>query len=189
MFFYMPAKVYCENNCVHAHARELASFGKKALIVTGKSSAFKNGSIADVQAALSDHGVECSVFNEVEENPSVETVMRGRDKGLADGADFVIGIGGGSPIAALSRTRFLSSASLRPAEQAPKSRQSPSCPAPACAPRVPSPTRFSRSFRSLTANICSPLPEESLSTHPSTPSPICMRAISIPKRPTAAACV
>ena len=73
MFFYMPAKVYCENNCVHAHARELASFGKKALIVTGKSSAFKNGSIADVQAALSDHGVECSVFNEVEENPSVET--------------------------------------------------------------------------------------------------------------------
>ena len=83
MFFYMPAKVYCENNCVRAHAKELASFGKKALIVTGKSSAFKNGSIADVQAALSDHGVECAVFNEVEENPSVETVMKGREKGLA----------------------------------------------------------------------------------------------------------
>ena len=98
MFFYMPAKVYCANNCVRAHAKELASFGKKALIVTGKSSAFKNGSIADVQAALSDHGVECAVFNEVEENPSVETVMKGRDRGLAEGADFVIGIGGGSPM-------------------------------------------------------------------------------------------
>ena len=75
MFFYMPAKVYCENNCVRSHAKELASFGKKALIVTGKNSAFKNGSIADVQAALSGYGVDCAIFNEVEENPSVETVM------------------------------------------------------------------------------------------------------------------
>ena len=54
MFFYMPAKVYCENNCVRAHAKELASFGKKALIVTGRSSAFKNGSIADVQAEMAE---------------------------------------------------------------------------------------------------------------------------------------
>ena len=98
MFFYMPAKVYCENNCVRAHAKELASFGKKALIVTGRSSAFKNGSIADVQAALADYNVDCCVFNEVEENPSVETVMKGRDRGLAEGVDFVIGIGGGSPM-------------------------------------------------------------------------------------------
>ena len=98
MFFYMPAKVYCENNCVRAHAGELAALGKKALIVTGRSSAFKNGSIADVQAALDMHGTEYTVFNEVEENPSVETVMRGRDRGLSEGADFVIGIGGGSPM-------------------------------------------------------------------------------------------
>jgi alcohol dehydrogenase len=34
----------------------------------------------------------------VEENPSVETVMKGRDLGLSRGADFVIGIGGGSPM-------------------------------------------------------------------------------------------
>ena len=98
MFFYMPVKVYCENNCVRAHAKELASFGKKALIVTGRSSAFKNGSIADVESALSEHGVEWTIFNEVEENPSVETVMKGRDLGLSRGADFVIGIGGGSPM-------------------------------------------------------------------------------------------
>ena len=98
MFFYMPAKVYSENNCVRAHAKELASFGKKALIVTGRSSAFKNGSAADVEAALSEYGVEWAFFNEIEENPSVETVMKGRDKGLAEGVDFVIGIGGGSPM-------------------------------------------------------------------------------------------
>lgn len=98
MYFYMPAKVYCENNCVRKHAKELASFGKKALIVTGKHSAFQNGSIADVQVALDDHGVASAVFNEVEENPSVDTVMKGRDRGIAEEADFVIGIGGGSPM-------------------------------------------------------------------------------------------
>lgn len=98
MYFYMPTKVYCENNCVRAHAKELAAFGKKALIVTGRSSAFKNGAINDVEAALSTNDVEWAVFNEVEENPSVETVMRGRDRGLSEGVDFVIGIGGGSPM-------------------------------------------------------------------------------------------
>ena len=98
MYFYIPVKIYCENNCVRAHAKDLAAFGKKALIVTGKKSAFKNGSIDDVEEALSMCGTEWSIFNEVEENPSVETIMKGRDAGLAAGADFVIGIGGGSPM-------------------------------------------------------------------------------------------
>ena len=98
MYFHIPAKVYCETNCVRAHAKELASFGKKALLVTGRNSAFQNGSIRDVQDALSSQGVEYAIFNEVEENPSVETVMKGRERGLSEGADFVIGIGGGSPM-------------------------------------------------------------------------------------------
>ena len=54
MNFYMPVKVYCEKDCDRARAQELASFGRKALIVTGKSSAFKNGSMDDVQAALAE---------------------------------------------------------------------------------------------------------------------------------------
>lgn len=98
MFFYMPAKVYVEENCVAAHAGEMASLGAKALIVTGRRSAVLNGSLADVQAALSAHGTGWTVFNEVEENPSVETVMRARDQGIREKADFVIGIGGGSPM-------------------------------------------------------------------------------------------
>ena len=53
---------------------------------------------ADVETALSEYGVEWAFFNEIEENPSVETVMKGRDRGLAEGVDFVIGIGGGSPM-------------------------------------------------------------------------------------------
>ena len=98
MKFYMPTKVYNELDCVTKHSAELAALGTKALIVTGRSSSKKNGSLDDVITALETHRISYAVFNEVEENPSVETVMKARDLGLSSGADFVIGIGGGSPL-------------------------------------------------------------------------------------------
>lgn len=98
MLLFMPTKVYSENNCVKNHGKELASYGKKAMIVTGKHSAEANGSLADVIAALEAEKTEYVHFNEIEENPSVETVMRARAFGLEQKVDFVIGIGGGSPL-------------------------------------------------------------------------------------------
>ena len=98
MNFYMPVKVYAEENCVMSHSAELASLGSRALIVTGKSSAKKCGAFADVTLALDAHSVTWVEFAQVEENPSVETVMRARDLGCAEKVDFVIGIGGGSPM-------------------------------------------------------------------------------------------
>ena len=44
MKFYMPVKVYDEKECVKNHAGELKALGKRALIVTGRGSSFKNGS-------------------------------------------------------------------------------------------------------------------------------------------------
>lgn len=96
MQFYMPVKVYEEENCVINHKKELAQCGKKALIMTGKHSAKKNGALADVCTALEAEGISWILFDEVEENPSVETVMRARETGWSGQADFVIGIGGGS---------------------------------------------------------------------------------------------
>ena len=98
MNFYMPAKVYSEKNCVMNHAAELAALGTRALIVTGKSSARRCGAFADVTEALEKYGVSWVEFAEVEENPSVETIMRARKVGCKVEADFVIGIGGGSPM-------------------------------------------------------------------------------------------
>ena len=98
MNFYMPAKVYSEKNCVMNHAAELAALGTRALIVTGKSSARRCGAFADVTQALEKYGVSWVEFAEVEENPSVETIMRARKVGCKVEADFVIGIGGGSPM-------------------------------------------------------------------------------------------
>ena len=45
MLFYMPTKVYSEPGCVEKHAKELASFGKRAMIVTGRNSARKCGAL------------------------------------------------------------------------------------------------------------------------------------------------
>ena len=97
MFFYIPTKIYSETGCVKKYAQEWTGLGRKALIVTGKSSE-RNGALQDVQEALKANGKEFCVFNRIEENPSMETVMELRDYGLEEGADFVVGIGGGSPM-------------------------------------------------------------------------------------------
>jgi len=76
----------------------LCLLGTKALIVTGKTSAEKNGSLQDVKNILSQNGIGWVHFNEVEENPSVETIIAAAKYGIENDVDFVIGIGGGSPM-------------------------------------------------------------------------------------------
>lgn len=98
MMFYMPTKVYSEENCVKNHARELGALGKKAMIVTGRHSAKKCGALEDVLAALEAQNIGYVLFDRVEENPSIETVMAARELALGEKVDFFIGIGGGSPM-------------------------------------------------------------------------------------------
>ena len=107
MSFYMPTRIYDEPDCVRSHGKALAAFGHKALIVTGRSSAAKCGALDDVTAALTEQGVQYCLFSEVEENPSVETVVKGALYGQSEEADFVIGIGGGSPMDASKAIAFL----------------------------------------------------------------------------------
>lgn len=97
MYFYLPTKIYSERDCVKKYADKWSALGKKALIVTGRSSAH-NGSLADVTSALEERGIPYCIFDKTEENPSIEMVMEVRDLGLKEGVDFVIGIGGGSPM-------------------------------------------------------------------------------------------
>lgn len=98
MTYYMPTRVFEESGCVAAHAAELAALGTKAMLVTGRRSAKINGSEADVVAALESRGIAHALFDEVEENPSIETILKARDVAVAEGCDFFIGIGGGSPM-------------------------------------------------------------------------------------------
>ena len=107
MKFYMPVRVYDEQECVALHGEELASLGTKALIVTGKKSAQRSGALNDVCTVLMMYGTPWYVFSGVEENPSVETVRKAACAGRAEHCDFVIGIGGGSPMDAAKAAAFL----------------------------------------------------------------------------------
>ena len=98
MLFYMPTKVYSEPGCVEKHRKEMAALGSKAMIVTGRHSAKKTGALQDVTQALEAEGRSYVIFDQVEENPSMETVMQARAIAIEAGVDFFIGIGGGSPM-------------------------------------------------------------------------------------------
>lgn len=98
MNFYMPTKIYSSHDCVKNHGTELASLGTKALIVTGKHSSRSNGSLSDVIDALKLANRPYCLFDEIEENPSVELIVRAAAFGKKEHADFIIGIGGGSPL-------------------------------------------------------------------------------------------
>lgn len=98
MFFKIPTLVYFEDDCLKNHQEELAAFGKTCLIVTGKRGSRMNGSLADLTEVLENNKIVYHIFDEVEENPSLQTVnkayLRYRDKDIS----FVIGLGGGSPM-------------------------------------------------------------------------------------------
>ena len=98
MYLFMPTLVYSEKSCVKNHFREITLTGKKAMIVTGKHSSRKNGSLDDVSAVLNQENIPYIIFDDIEENPSVETVMKARELAVNKNVDFIIGIGGGSPL-------------------------------------------------------------------------------------------
>jgi len=107
MRFYVPTDIYVEKDCVKKHAKELLAVGKRALIVTGHSSAKLNGSLNDVTEVLNAGGVAYQIFNEVEENPSTDTVGKGAQIAREFSAEFIIGIGGGSAIDAAKAMAIL----------------------------------------------------------------------------------
>lgn len=95
---YVNSKVISGKNCVVEYASMLDALGKKCLIVTGKSGARKSGALEDVCDALNSRGIEYDVFNEIGENPLVSSVIEGGRIARKMKADFIIGIGGGSPL-------------------------------------------------------------------------------------------
>lgn len=96
--YQMPTKIIAGENCVIDNSSVFSKYGKKALIVTGRKSATLNGSEADVKAALKKEGIDCLVFNEVMSNPTIACVYEGAEVAKKNKVDFIIAIGGGSPM-------------------------------------------------------------------------------------------
>ncbi len=71
-------------------------YGKKALIVTGRSSTKKSGLLDLTILKLGEVGVAVEVFDKVEQNPLTVTAEEGAKMALDTQCDMIIGLGGGS---------------------------------------------------------------------------------------------
>lgn len=72
--------------------------GKKAMLVLGGGSMRRFGFVDKVVANLKVAGIEVELFENVEPDPSVETVMKGAEAMRKFEPDWIISMGGGSPI-------------------------------------------------------------------------------------------
>ncbi|WP_027626674.1 iron-containing alcohol dehydrogenase [Clostridium lundense] len=72
--------------------------GKKAVIVIGGGSMKRFGFLDRVEAYLKEAGIETKLIEGVEPDPSVETVMNGAQVMREFEPDWIVSIGGGSPI-------------------------------------------------------------------------------------------
>ena len=72
--------------------------GKKAFVVTGGGSMKRFGFLGKTLEFLREAGMETHVFEGVESDPSVETVRRGAEEMKIFCPDWIVAIGGGSPI-------------------------------------------------------------------------------------------
>ncbi len=72
--------------------------GKKAILVLGGGSMKRFGFVDKVLSYLKEAGIETTLFENVEPDPSVETVMKGAAAMREFNPDWIIAMGGGSPI-------------------------------------------------------------------------------------------
>lgn len=93
---FMPAKIISGKGCVRKNAAVFAAFGSACLIVTSCTAAAKSGALADCETALAEAGVRFCVFSGIESNPQTRTCLAAGAAARETGADFIVGIGGGS---------------------------------------------------------------------------------------------
>ena len=93
--FTLPRDLYHGKGAMEA----LKTFkGKKAMICVGGGSMKKFGFLDKAIAYLKEAGMEVELFEGIEPDPSVETVMRGAEAMRKFEPDWIVAMGGGSPI-------------------------------------------------------------------------------------------
>ena len=98
MSFFVPVNIITKKGCVRNSADILKKAGKSCLVVTGKSSAKRSGALDDLIAILSEAEIAYSVFDGIEQNPSYTSCLAAAMMARSIGAEFIVGIGGGSPL-------------------------------------------------------------------------------------------
>ena len=93
--FTLPRDIYHGKGCLE----ELKNLkGKRAILVVGGGSMKRQGFLDKAVNYLKEAGMEVQLFEGVEPDPSVETVMKGAEAMRAFEPDWIVAMGGGSPI-------------------------------------------------------------------------------------------
>ncbi len=107
MNVFMPTRLVTGRGCVAAAGDELEKVGKSCLVLTGRHSAKACGALDDVTAVLDGKGIRWILFDGIGQNPRLTDCMDAAKMAADFGAEFIIGIGGGSPLDAAKGTAIL----------------------------------------------------------------------------------
>lgn len=95
--FLLPGRIISGQNAVKSAVSHIAGLGRCALIVTGKTVVTLKP-FQSLIKELEDAGVQYRIFTGITGEPTDVMIKEGLEEYRAGGCDFLIGIGGGSPI-------------------------------------------------------------------------------------------
>ena len=96
--FLLPRKIVFGCGSLARLGQEVASVGRKALLVTGRSAMRKSGALSVAAGSLEKAGVAICHFNGATPDPTVGEADAARDLARREGCDVVVGLGGGSAL-------------------------------------------------------------------------------------------
>lgn len=95
--FIVPGQMITGSGALTMAAAVLGQLGKKAMIVTDKVM-IQLGNCEKVEAVLKDQGVAYTVYSEITGEPTDVMIENGLKQYKEEGCDFLVALGGGSPI-------------------------------------------------------------------------------------------
>ncbi|MBQ1567602.1 MAG: iron-containing alcohol dehydrogenase [Erysipelotrichaceae bacterium] len=95
--FLTPKMIVSGNDALDSAKSELSKLGKKAFIVTD-AMMVKLGNILLLEKILKEVDIDYHIFSEVNFEPNDTVVIQGKDAYRENNCDFLIALGGGSPI-------------------------------------------------------------------------------------------
>lgn len=93
---YMPAQVHSGDGCLSRHFSLVSALGSRCLIVTGHSGARLSGALRDFEQLCAQNGIQTAQYDGIPENPLCSRCSAAALAAQNHGAQFIVGIGGGS---------------------------------------------------------------------------------------------